>query len=150
MISPPKKCLLALEAVLYVACRSGAEPVSSKDISKELGFPVRYLEQLMQKLVRDGVLRGIRGPRGGYVLARDRRHITIRQICDSLNKMEDTETCPPFGSSLGMKVIQPMISKAFDAMLREMNNITLEDLYQEAKRKAIDTPASPSDNNYTI
>lgn len=66
-----EKLVLALEAVTDIAFHSGVDPVQSQDISERLGLPRRYLEQVMQQLVRAGILRGVRGPRGGYRMARN-------------------------------------------------------------------------------
>ena len=65
MLRPSKKLVLALEAVTDIAFHGGAEPVQSQDIARRLQLPRRYLEQVMQQLVRAGILRGVRGPRGG-------------------------------------------------------------------------------------
>src|SRR5918999_3064926 len=73
MLRPSKKLVLALEAVTDIAYHGGVEPVQSQDIARRLNLPRRYLEQVMQQLVRAGILRGVRGPRGGYRLARERR-----------------------------------------------------------------------------
>ena len=152
MFSQSKKCLLALEAVLYIACNANATPVSSKALSKQLGFPVRYLEQLMQKLVRDNILRGIRGPRGGYVLAKDRRHITIGHICQSLEQCseDDSDNESAFGSVLGKMILQPKIARIEEVILAEMHTHTLEQLCQECKSKEIDNFSTKDNNNYTI
>src|SRR4051794_41783119 len=80
MLKPSKKLALALEAVVDVAYHGGAEPVQSQDIARRLGLPRRYLEQVLQQLVRAAVLKGVRGPRGGYRLARARRRVTVGGI----------------------------------------------------------------------
>src|SRR4051794_41954057 len=80
MLKPSKKLALALEAVVDVAYHGGAEPVQSQDIARRLGLPRRYLEQVLQQLVRAAVLKGVRGPRGGYRLARGRRRASGGEI----------------------------------------------------------------------
>ena len=72
--------LFAIEAVLDIAYHAGAQPVQSREITRRQGIPRRYLEQALQNLVRGGVLVGVRGPRGGYRLARERRRITVGEI----------------------------------------------------------------------
>ena len=52
MIRMPKKTLFALEAVVDIAFNARPNPVQSKEISKRQGIPPRYLEQVMQELVR--------------------------------------------------------------------------------------------------
>jgi DNA-binding IscR family transcriptional regulator len=43
-------------------------------------LPLRHLEPVLQALVRDGILKGIRGPQGGYALARERNRIPADDI----------------------------------------------------------------------
>src|SRR5262245_9327799 len=80
MIRLSRKTLLALEAVIDIAYNARPEPVQAKEITARQGVPQRYLEQVMQQLVRAGVLKGVRGPRGGYRLARERRRISVGEI----------------------------------------------------------------------
>src|SRR5271155_2951392 len=68
MIRLSKKLLFAIEAVLDVAYNGGAAPVRSGEIASRQGIPRRYLEPVLQELVRANVLIGIRGPSGGYRL----------------------------------------------------------------------------------
>ncbi len=67
-----KKTMFAIEAVLDVAFHVGEHPVRSGDITERQRIPKRYLEQVLQHLVRAGILNGKRGPRGGYRLGRER------------------------------------------------------------------------------
>ena len=68
-----KKTMFAIEAVLDVAFHVGEHPVRSGDITERQRIPKRYLEQVLQHLVRAGILAGKRGPRGGYRLGHDPR-----------------------------------------------------------------------------
>ena len=81
MIKPSKKLALAVEAVVDIAYHGTAEPVQSQDIGRRLNLPRRYLEQVMQQLVKAGILKGVRGPRGGYRLARERRRHSYVEPC---------------------------------------------------------------------
>ena len=63
MLKLSRKTLLALEAVIDIAFNARPEPVQAKEITARQGVPQRYLEQVMQQLVRAGVLKGVRGPR---------------------------------------------------------------------------------------
>ena len=58
--------MFAIEAVVDIAYNAADTPVQSKDIATRQNIPRRYLEQVLQQLVREGVLSGVRGPRGGY------------------------------------------------------------------------------------
>jgi hypothetical protein len=65
--------MFAIEAVVDIAYYASDTPVRSKNIATRQDISRRYLEQL----VREGVLRGVRDPRGGYRLARERRRVTL-------------------------------------------------------------------------
>ena len=77
MIRLTKKLLFAIEAVLDIAYNGSAAPVRSAEITEREGIPRRYLEPVLQELVREKILIGIRGPSGGYRLARERRRISL-------------------------------------------------------------------------
>src|SRR5260370_27575645 len=76
----PGKGLLAIAAVIDVALHGRGRPVSAKALAARHSLPARHLEPVLQALVRVGILKGIRGPRGGYNLARERRRITADDI----------------------------------------------------------------------
>jgi Rrf2 family transcriptional regulator, iron-sulfur cluster assembly transcription factor len=69
------RSVLALAAVVDVAIHSGPGPVSANSLYARRGLPLRYLEPILQALVQARILKGVRGPRGGYQLARDRGQI---------------------------------------------------------------------------
>lgn len=135
MLKFSRKTLLALEAVLDVAYNARPDPVQSKDITRRLGIPQRYLEQVMQQLVREGVLKGVRGPRGGYTLARERRRITVAEIVRIVDAAND-EDAPP-ASELGEKVSRPLWREAQEAVLAELEKVTMQDLCRTAEEKGV-------------
>ena len=110
MLKLPKKMLFAIEAVVDIAYHAGSQPVQSQDITRRQGIPRRYLEQALQQLVRAKVLTGVRGPKGGYNLARERRRISIGDIVQVMNKINkmDNPIENNMGSSLTQTVIRPL------------------------------------------
>lgn len=120
-----------LEAVVHIACATGGAPVSGKVLAEEIGQPPRYLEPMLQQLVRAGILRGIRGPKGGYVLAKERRRVTVKAICDVL--AEEDELRPTRVSALGDEVVTPLCQTALSAANAALNNIDLSQLCEQAK-----------------
>ncbi|MEM7545606.1 MAG: Rrf2 family transcriptional regulator [Pseudomonadota bacterium] len=137
MLKFSRKTLLALEAVLDVAYNARPDPVQSKDITRRLGIPQRYLEQVMQQLVREGVLKGVRGPRGGYTLARERRKISVAEIVRIVDAADtDGEPEPPI-SELGEKVSRPLWRDAQEAVLKELDGVTMQDLCASAEEKGV-------------
>ena len=76
----PRKKMLAIVAVTDIALNARKRPVAAKTLAARHHLPPRLLEPVLQALVRQGILRGTRGPRGGYELARERRRITASDI----------------------------------------------------------------------
>lgn len=128
MLRLSKKMLFAIESVLDIAYHSGAEPVQSREITRRQGIPRRYLEQALQQLVREDILVGVRGPRGGYRLARERRRISIGDIVRAVRKMETTEDplLDTEGSELGVKVVRPLWLELQGEVMDRLDNITID------------------------
>ena len=141
MLRITKKMLFAIEAVLDIAYHAGAEPVQSREITRRQGIPQRYLEQALQHLVRDDILVGVRGPRGGYRLARERRRITVGDIVRSVRKMETAED--PLqteqGSDLGQKVVRPLWNDVQEDVMKRLDATSIDDLCQNANKVGIES-----------
>lgn len=60
------------------------QPVQVRVIGERQAIPTRYLEQIFQRLRKSGLVRGKRGPGGGYMLARAPSEISLRQIVEGL------------------------------------------------------------------
>lgn len=133
MLRLPRKTLYALEAVVDIAYNGRPEPVQSKEITARQGIPQRYLEPVMQQLVRAGVLRGVRGPRGGYRLARERRRISVGEIVRIVGDMDGAEPDDQAGSALGRLVVRPLWRDLRDDLMRRLDCVTIEDLCQRAE-----------------
>ena len=134
MLDPSKKLVYAVESVVDIAYNGGAEPVRSREIAKRQGVPHRYLEQVMQRLVHAGVLRGVRGPRGGYLLARERRRITLGQIARVVRELENMEDADKkdVSSDLANQVLHPIWSEMQEDLMLRLDKITSEDICRRA------------------
>lgn len=128
-----RKILRTIEAVVYIALFHGAQPVNGKKLAEKQGLPPRYLERVLQKLVHEGILRSVRGPRGGYVLARERRRISIGEVyrvvlaSDSDDEQDSTRLTP-----VGESVIQPVCMAATQTLLEHLDTITIAQLCEKA------------------
>ena len=134
-----KKTMFAIEAVLDVAFHVGDHPVRSGDITERQRIPKRYLEQVLQHLVRAGILAGKRGPRGGYRLGKDRKDISLGEVVRVVRRLE-AETEPndtSVGSPLAHEVVWPMWEKLREEMMGQLDTITIEDLCQRARAKGL-------------
>ncbi|MGH7095817.1 MAG: RrF2 family transcriptional regulator [Stellaceae bacterium] len=134
MIRLTKKLLFAIEAVLDIAHNGGAVPVRSSEITARQGIPRRYLEPVLQELVRDGILIGIRGPSGGYRLARERRRVTLGDVVRSVRELETGENPidDPAGSALSHQVVRPLWRELEDEAMRRLDELTLDELCARA------------------
>lgn len=137
MILPSRKLFYVVEAMVTIAYNAGQGAISSRDIAARQGLPPRYLEQLMQSLVRAGLLRGMRGPRGGYVLARERRRITIADIYAALGEEKEEEHKGYKATKLGELIVQPAWEKIGEDCLNSLKQINLADLCEQAEKKQI-------------
>lgn len=141
MLRLSKKLLFAIEAVVDVAYHAGNRPVRSTDISDRQGIPRRYLEQVLQELVHEGILAGQRGPRGGYRLARDGSAITLGQIIRIVRRLEGQPepAAEPGGSRLGQQVVRPIWSEMQDEMMTRLDRLTVAELCRRARTMGIDS-----------
>src|SRR5258707_6672138 len=147
-----KKTMFAIEAVLDVAFHVGEHPVRSGDITERQRIPKRYLEQVLQHLVRAGILSGKRGPRGGYRLGREQQRITLGEVVRVVRKLEaETEpNDPAIGSPLAHEVVWPMWEELRDDMMAQLDDITLADLCQRARAQGLDVEASQQTRHLAI
>ena len=139
MLRLSRKTLLALEAVIDIAFNARTEPVQAKEITARQGVPQRYLEQVMQQLVRAGILKGVRGPRGGYRLAQERRRISVGdvvRVAESIEDAEEEKVRPR--SELGLRIVAPLIQTLQDDVMVRLDAVSIEDLCQRARSQGVD------------
>ncbi len=131
-----RRSLLALAAVADVAIHARGKPVAAKALAARNGLAPRHLEPLLQDLVRADILRGTRGPRGGYELARERRRISVGDVVRALEQRPSGEAGAR-AADLLEDVIAPMIGEAVDVFLATLDGITVEDLCRRAEQRRI-------------
>jgi Rrf2 family transcriptional regulator, iron-sulfur cluster assembly transcription factor len=151
MLKLSRKTLLALEAVIDIAFTPRAEPVQAKEITARQGVPQRYLEQVMQQLVRAGILKGVRGPRGGYRLARERRRISVGDIVRVAESIEDDEEdafAPQ--SEIGRKVVAPFVQELQDDIMTKLDAVTIEKFCATARAAGIARGTDPIKPDFVI
>ena len=127
-----RKGLLAIAAVLDVALHGRGRPVSAKTLAARHALPARHLEPVLQALVRVGILKGIRGPRGGYELARERRRITADEILRAAGTIEVGENAQS-NSALINSVVIPAMAQAKRAFSTALSRVSLEELARRAE-----------------
>jgi Rrf2 family iron-sulfur cluster assembly transcriptional regulator len=136
MAAISRKSALAIEAVLYVALNAVDRTVRSGEITQRQNVPQRYLEPVLQALVREGVMVGVRGPRGGYKLARERRRITLGEIVRIVSAVEGIDE-PQSVSPLQQQVIGPALAGAERTLMSTLDSISIDDLHAQAREKRV-------------
>jgi Rrf2 family protein len=130
-----EKSLLAVAAVVDVAMHARGHPVAAKALAERHGLPPRHLEPVLQALVHAGILKGVRGPRGGYELARERRRISVAEIVRIAEATNESEVgaVPP----LVDRVIAPAVADAEASFEATLAAVTIDRLCQNAERSGL-------------
>jgi Rrf2 family protein len=126
----------------FHAGRGATDLAPAAEVADRLGMARRGLEPVLQALSRAGILESVRGPRGGYRLARRPRDITLQQVLEALGEPASAE--PAESALLGRlqeAVVAPLWGE-LDALLRErLKALTLEDLLRRATAAGLKRPA---------
>ena len=128
----PRKGALAIAAVIDIALNARGRPVAAKSLATRHRLPPRHLEPVLQALVRHGILKGTRGPRGGYELAREQRRITADDILRAAGTNDDVNGTSLAGSTLLSKVVMPALDEAEHTFSAALARINVEDLAHSA------------------
>jgi Rrf2 family protein len=128
-----RKGILAIAAVIDVALNARERPVSAKALAARHKLPPRHLEPVLQALVRDGILKGIRGPHGGYELAREAKRISAEDIVRAAGRIDDEENPPLPGSVLLTDVVRPALAEAERIFSAALARISIDDVAHRAE-----------------
>jgi Rrf2 family protein len=128
---------LAVIAVLDIALRAAERPLSAKSLAERCNLAPRYLEPLLQSLVHAGVLKGVRGPRGGYLLGRPPADLTVGGIMRAAQEPPGAMQDIVAANSLAA-VIAPGIKCAERLMSDALSKITLDTLKERAIAAGLD------------
>jgi Rrf2 family protein len=137
----------ALHSLLVVAVREA--PVSVRDLARFQDLPERFLAKVFSRLEKAGLVRGIEGVRGGFVLARPPGRITVLEVLEAVDPNRTLFECaeirrhcalfgqePPGWSVSGMCRIHLFMREAEGALQAYLGSKTLADLGREFGRKA--------------
>jgi Rrf2 family protein len=121
----------AVAFLAYLAREKPDAPVPSHEIAREKGLPERFLPKVLKPLVDSGVLRSLKGPNGGYALARDPRDVTLLEVVEAV----DGPLCglaDPVGKEGGAldKRLQAVCDKAAALVRERLAAVTLAELAQ--------------------
>jgi Rrf2 family transcriptional regulator, cysteine metabolism repressor len=118
-------------ALLDLAVHSGSKPVSLKEIAERQGISHKYLESLFSTLQASGIVNSVRGPRGGYKLARKPHQVTLRILYDILEGTGPLSDCTADPESCERHegcVTREVWAQMYDQCMAYLDSVTLETL----------------------
>jgi Rrf2 family iron-sulfur cluster assembly transcriptional regulator len=130
----------AIYGIFDLAYHGSQRPIPIQEIGRRQGIPVRYLEQIFQRLRRAGLVVSKRGPGGGYSLARPPEEISLADVVVAVQGVlisrsaepgEEARECPGF--------VWAMLDDALESALESRS---VADLCREAARRGVDRAAS--------
>lgn len=138
-----------MRALVELGLSNGRSPLSASLIASKQHLSVAYLEQLLHRMKKHGLITSIRGPKGGYVLAKDPDQITIGEIVRALDgsatqrngHAHDKDT-PSHAQQIAYAVFRCVHERLSNAL----NTVTLKTLCDDVRELA----GEPLDHRYVF
>ncbi len=141
-----------LRAMLDLAMYRRRNPIPLKRVAARQEISMDYLEQLLRKLKKAGLVRSVRGPKGGFALARDPRDITVLEILEALGENLAPAHCAEWDNAEDVDcqrapscVARVMWKELWEHQKSFLRGRTLEDLCSEARKIC---PGAPPEHNH--
>ena len=144
------KARYAITAMMELALNENKKPVTLADISEYQKISLSYLEQLFAKLRAKGLVRGVRGPGGGYHLAKPASELDIASIVAAINdevSKHDATTVTEQGSE--KEVLDSMWGILSKKMYKFLEGISLQELVDEYNAESSASSSSPVESHGT-
>lgn len=128
----------AVTAMLDLALHQGGGPIALADIAQRQGISLSYLEQLFSRLRKRSLVSSVRGPGGGYNLARHAADISIAEVISAVDENVDTtrcggaHNCQNNGPCLTHDLWMDLSARIFDYL----SGISLQDLVDRKDQEA--------------
>ena len=123
-----------MRAMVELGLATRRHPVSVSLIAKQQDLSVAYLEQLLHRLKKRGLVTSIRGPKGGYVLAKKPQQISVGEIVQTLDGMAEA----PNGNSHkaprhAQRIAHAVFHCLHERLANALDEVTLQDLCDEVR-----------------
>jgi Rrf2 family protein len=125
-------------AMLELASHYGEGPIELREIAKKEDISLKYLEQVINPLRAAGLVKSIRGSKGGYSLAKPPSQICLYDVVESLEGalnlvecLHDSKAC----ARTSLCVTRDIWKEVSDAISKIFYSVTLEDMVNRKKRK---------------
>jgi Rrf2 family iron-sulfur cluster assembly transcriptional regulator len=124
----------SVRAMLDLSLQPNYKPTSVKAIARRQELPAPYLEKLLIELRKAGLVKSIRGPQGGYHLARPSAQISLGQILEAVGEaIEPLPKHSPEANQAEDWVTYTLWYRLHQKLKEALYSITLEDLYYDAR-----------------
>ncbi len=125
-----------IRAILELAEYYGNGPLQLRVIAHDQGVSVKYLEQLMAMLKAAGIIRSVRGSKGGYILAKPPGQVKVSECFQCLEGSIITTECvedESFCERTNDCIARQVWTEVQNAVMGVLESITLQDLVDRAK-----------------
>ena len=125
-----------IRAILELAENYGNGPLQLRVIARDQGVSVKYLEQLMAMLKAAGIVRSIRGSKGGYILAKQPGQVKVSECFQCLEGSVITTECvkdESFCERTNDCIARQVWTEVQEAVMGVLQSMTLQDLVDRAK-----------------
>ena len=130
-----KKCQYALKAVFELAWRDQGEPIRTYEIAESQRISPRFMEIILNELKHGGFVESRRGNEGGYMLARDARDLTVREIIECIEGHISLAKNSDDTASVGNEAFTELWQEVNDAIEEVCDKRTFADLVEIERAK---------------
>ena len=136
-----------MRALVELGLAVGRGPLSASLIASKQDLSVAYLEQLLHRLKKQGLVLSIRGPKGGYLLAKEPEQITVGEIVRILDGSRTPENGKTKdGHRHAQRIAHAVFRRVHERLAHSLDEVTLNDLCDEARELA----GEPLDHRYVF
>jgi Rrf2 family transcriptional regulator, iron-sulfur cluster assembly transcription factor len=134
----------AVTAMLDLALNSASGPVTLANISERQKISLSYLEQLFGKLRRGNLVESVRGPGGGYNLARPAEQLSVADIIVAVEEPIDSRQCEGRDPCMGDKrcMTHDLWESLNDTVLNYLDGVKLADLVAKQRTRGTVSPVT--------
>ena len=130
-----------VRAVVNLAAREQARPISISLIANEEELSPEFIEQIFFKLKKAGLIRSIRGPKGGFVLNQNLSEITIKMILDAVGEPLYPAPCTnPHATPCPRKAdcpLNPVWQNFYEMIDKHLSSISLRDIIEKHRNSTV-------------
>jgi Rrf2 family protein len=131
-----------LRAMLDLAAYYGQGPVESADIATRQYIPVQFLDQILITLRKEGLIKSMRGPKGGHMLAKPPAQITMAQVMQALEGYVPPMECLPNPGFCQLSpgcALRDVWQKIDDMTQQVLMSTTIEELASRHRSGSVET-----------